>query len=398
MTKLQKELEETLIELETTRNITAEKDRLLRHRETLLEDTGLESRRLADLLERERQARKADEFKYENLQRTTQHTSRTVTQQETRVKELETGRASDKKKLATLETQYSQQLAERNTLLLTLWNRLSTLCGTDWAHKNTLVNGRLPSVEVIASMLPGFSKNLLLAVKTVEGLVGGFRARVRQIERDLWKQYQTLEHDLDSRGKKLDRLETTMNSRRSTTSTSTSSEVIKLRSENRSLRQDLGALQQQQTHRRPESRSAEGAGAAVSHSHPRGPPGHIPVRDVSRGAMSSLTRHHSTSAVEAGSAIEQIRYHRPGTSESSLSTPYEVVEDDPTEQRWVHRLKELERRLKAEREARLLDRNGARKRLEEGRAENEGLRLELEKEKVRRAQMEGRGEDGPSGQ
>ena len=44
------------------------------------------------------------------------------------------------------------------------------------------------------------------------------------------------------------------------------------------------------------------------------------------------------------------------------------------------RLKELERRLKAEREARLLDRSGARKRIEESEAEQERLRQRLERE------------------
>ena len=47
-------------------------------------------------------------------------------------------------------------------------------------------------------------------------------------------------------------------------------------------------------------------------------------------------------------------------------------------------MKELERRLKAEREARLLDRRGARQRLEEGRLENEELRMMLEHERARR--------------
>jgi hypothetical protein len=46
-------------------------------------------------------------------------------------------------------------------------------------------------------------------------------------------------------------------------------------------------------------------------------------------------------------------------------------------------LKEMERRLKAEREARLLDRRGARQRLEERSAENEELRMMLEREKRR---------------
>lgn len=46
-------------------------------------------------------------------------------------------------------------------------------------------------------------------------------------------------------------------------------------------------------------------------------------------------------------------------------------------------MRELERRLKAEREARLLDRSGARRRLEEGAEENRRLKGELERERVR---------------
>jgi hypothetical protein len=57
---------------------------------------------------------------------------------------------------------------------------------------------------------------------------------------------------------------------------------------------------------------------------------------------------------------------------------------EPGQEKWIQRLRELERRLKAEREARLLDRDGARKRLEERNAENEELRARLEKERMRR--------------
>ncbi|KAI9811828.1 MAG: Anucleate primary sterigmata protein B [Thelocarpon impressellum] len=350
VTKLQRELEETAAELDVTRERLAEKDRVLKHRDALLENMGLESRRLSDLLDRERQARKADRYQFENLQKTSQHTSYTLSQQETRVRELESSRSVDRKKLATLETQLTDRLLERNQLLLTLWNRLSTLCGPDWAHKNTLVNGRLPSVEVIASMLPGFGKNLLAAVKSIEGLVNGFKVKIKGAEKELWKQYQTLEHSLEVRSKKLERLEAVVHNRR-TTPTAASSELAKLRGENRLLKAEMTILQ------RAESES-------------RQPPGTVPVRDVNRGALS---RHRSTSTAES--------FERLGSAGSDG-----LLEDDPTEQRWVHRLRELERRLKAEREARLLDRNGARKRLEEGKAENEELRLELEREKVRKAE------------
>ena len=354
VTKLQKELEETTTELATTRNTLSEKDRLLRHRDTLLENTGLESRRLSDLLDRERQARKADRFQFENLQKTTQHTNHTLVQHQSRVKELESGRHADKRKLAALETQLSEQLLERNNLLLALWNRLSTLCGPDWAHKHTLVNGRLPSIEVINSMLPAFGKNLLLAVKNIEGVLGGFKSKIRAVERDLWKQYQTLEHNLDVRSKKLDRLEASVHSRRMTPP-GPSSEVAKLRGENRLLKAEVSILQR-------------------SESQTRQPPGTVPVHDVSRGPASSLARQRSHSTVDPFDPVDG----------AVLESQSVLHDDDPAEQRWVQRLRELERRLKAEREARLLDRNGARKRLEEGRAENEELRMELEREKIKR--------------
>lgn len=60
-------------------------------------------------------------------------------------------------------------------------------------------------------------------------------------------------------------------------------------------------------------------------------------------------------------------------------------------------MRELERRLKAEREARLLDRSGARRRLEEGAEENKRLRAEIERERVRRGGSVGGDGDGEGG-
>lgn len=56
-------------------------------------------------------------------------------------------------------------------------------------------------------MFPGFSKNLLAAVKTLETMVSGFQTKVKSVERDLWREYQALESHLEMRAKKLDRLE-----------------------------------------------------------------------------------------------------------------------------------------------------------------------------------------------
>ncbi|XTI91135.1 hypothetical protein V2W45_1413718, partial [Cenococcum geophilum] len=375
ITKLQRDLDSTILELDSTKNDLAEKDRLLRNRDALLESTALESRRLSDLLERERQARRQDQANFENAKRGHQTVTRTVQQHETRVLELETARNQDRHKLMNLERQFKDQLLERNNLLLALWNRLSTLCGAEWARTNSLVNGELPSLEVISRNLPGFNKNIILAVKTVENIVGNFRQRIRMIEKDLWKDYQTLEHTLDVRVKRLDQLEKTVLAQRQSIGRpstirggvvetgSVHTEVSKLKNENKMLKAEL------QFHRQTQTQSSESQAQRSPSSS----------RSANRASVAAtLLRHHSTSAVEALEKQDGQQYS-PALQSTSLQ---------PSEQRWIHRLKELEKRLKAEREARLLDRSGARKRLEESSAEKEELRMLLEREKERRGSVD----------
>lgn len=374
ITKLQRDLDSTIQELDNTKNDLAEKDRILRNRDALLESTGLESRRLSDMLERERQARRQDQLNFENTKRGHQTVTRTIQQHETRVLELETARNQDRHKLATLERQYKDQLLERNNLLFALWNRLLTLCGGEWARNNSLVNGELLTLELISRNLPGFSKNIILAVKTVENIVGNFRQRIRMMEKDLWKDYQTLEHTLDVRVKRLEQLEkTVMAQRQSIGRPSTirggmietsSAEVTKLKNENKMLKAEL-QFQHQSSPSKPNDSQTQ-----------RSPSG---SRSANRASVAAtLLRHHSTGAVEALQQQDAPQYP-PALQSAPLQ---------PSEQRWIHRLKELERRLKAEREARLLDRSGARKRLEESSAEKEELRMLLEREKERRGSVD----------
>ncbi|MCJ1393408.1 Anucleate primary sterigmata protein B [Xylographa bjoerkii] len=359
ISQLQKDLESTCTNLDSARHSLSEKERLLHRRDALLESHGLESKKLSDLLDKERAGRRADKVQHEQWQKSHQHTSRTVSQKDTRITELEASRQADRKKLATMEQEFKDQLLERNNLLLAVWHRLASICGKDWQHQNSLVSGHLPTVEVVSGMLPGFSKNLISAVKTVEGLMSGFRSRIRGIERDLMKDYQALEHNLDMRIKRLDRLESAVQVSRVSGAVSAAPEIAKLRGENRMLKAELGVFQKQDMHSRASRPDSKNSSSERGVSGSRGP---LPA---------GLVRHHSSSAVE-------VRSGDGPEMPQAYSQPIE-----PSQQRWIHRLKELERRLKAEREARLLDRSGARKRLEEERAAAEELRRELEREKVR---------------
>ncbi|KAL4783939.1 hypothetical protein BJX76DRAFT_348185 [Aspergillus varians] len=379
ITKLQKELESTALELESTRSTLDERETLLRNRDALLESHGLESRKLSELLDRERHARRADKQSFEQALRSHHQASRTITQSNSRISELESARSQDRKRLSGLEHQFREQLNERNSMLLTIWKRLSGMCGPDWAHSNSLINGNLPSQEVIGNIMfwPGFSRNLLLAVKTLENVIAGFKARVKDVDRNLTKQYQTLEHAFGLRIKKLDRLEeTTMNMRaqlQTRNQTGLSPELSKLRGENRLLKAELNLLQ---TH--PRSRGADMGGSPRSSTidvTERGPLVRaqsavgLSPKSVARSGIPQPSQVSSTTTlVENAGAMARSRH------KSSDLGNQEV---------WIKRLHELEKRLKGEREARLLDRSGARKRLEERDAENQRLRAQLDRQRVR---------------
>ncbi|KAJ4291155.1 hypothetical protein N0V90_010353 [Kalmusia sp. IMI 367209] len=365
--KLQRDLEAAQQELDNTKQDLAEKDRLLRNRDALLESTGMESRRLSDMLERERQARRQEQTSFETAKRGHQSVTRTIQQHETRVLELETLRSQDRQKLHNLEKQYREQLSERNNLLYALWNRLSTLCGAEWSRSHSLVNGELTSMELISKNIQGFNKNIILAVKNVEGIIGGFRQRIRNLEKDLTRDYQTLEHTFDVRMKRLEQLEKLVRAQRDSIGRPStvrggivelnSAELNKLRNENKTLRGEVQTLRAiTMTTQTLTERSPSRAGSPSSKR---------------ASVAQTLLRHHSTSAVEGLQNQPDHPYPQAGPLQQN-------------EQKWIHRLKELERRLKAEREARLLDRSGARKRLEQKVEENANLQAELERERERR--------------
>ena len=423
--KLQRDLEQTINHLDRTKMDIADKDRLLRHRDGLLESTSLESRRLSDLLDKERAARKHDLDIFEKESRGKATTMRTIAQHESRVLELETAYSQDKRKMSALEQQYRDQLSDRNAILLALWNRLSTLCGAQWAHDNSLVNGEVPSIEVIGRGLPSFNKNILAAVKRVEGLMGDFKQRIKAVERDLNKDYQTLEHNLDLRVRRLDHLERAIKdtqarmaeeaaaaaaaNQRPQTNRSVSSrsmkgseEIAKLKSEAKILKAELQFYRQHPSAMAQQLMHQQGTNTNNNNNHIRtfssGSASGTKPPSPARTIMSTLLRHHSTSALDQQSQSQLAQAAQAASAATGLQgqsqsialdqTPLQRVETGASEQRWIHRLKEMERRLKAEREARLLDRRGARQRLEERSAENEELRMMLEREKRRESVVE----------
>jgi hypothetical protein len=385
---MQRELENTIRELDTTKASLAEKDRIIKQRDALLESHALESRKIAELLEKERVGHRNTKVQFDTFQRTHQHLTQTASTQDVRIAELESTRGQDRRRLAQLEQTARDQLLERNQLLLELWLRLSALCGREWLNNNTLVDRQVvPSVEVVATRLPGFSKNLLGAIKAIESMFGGLHSKIKSVERDLHREYQTLENNLEVRIKKLDRLETML--RNSVASGSLAPQDMhsrmarledayrQLKVENATLRtaNDVRsrAAQSSSDMTVPTGRSGTGTGTgsgSPSPGIPRGPGD----RDRSRTSHVSQGRNSRSGASSRSNTASGIP--RPS---SGNFTSMEVVlpsEGEPTnnDNRWLLRLRDMEYKLKMEREGRNQDRAAARQRLGGLELENRDLR------------------------
>ncbi|TQS36974.1 hypothetical protein Golomagni_02566 [Golovinomyces magnicellulatus] len=382
--KLHHQLEDTVHDLDRAKESLAQKDRIIKERDELLESHALEARKLADILDKERQCHRNTKHQFETYQKTNLHTIQNISQQETRVIELENSRQHYRRKIINLENQLKEQMTERNQLLLTLWKRLSDLCGPDWAHDNSLINGRaLPSMDSVSTMFSGFSRNIIGAVKKVESLFKDFTSRIRSVEKDLWKEYQTLESNLEARTKKLECLETLARSVFSNTK-SISSEITSFRNTNKV--------------------------SPVAYPDDNNDPAHamftFPRLKSGDKTRIPLTHHYSASTASSNAVVEtsnheQIYRPPPSTSIKSNTTASGKTNNHDKETRnelavkrassdagyydpkWATRLYELEEKYKAEREARIIDRSAARQRLDERNHDNQELIQEIERLKCK---------------
>ncbi|KAK4182461.1 hypothetical protein QBC35DRAFT_169524 [Podospora australis] len=448
--KLQRDLENTVRDLETTKSSLVDKDRIIKQRDALLESHSHETRKLAEMLDKERQAHRNVKNQFEAFQKTHTHVTRTVSSQDSRIMELEASKAQDKKRISQLETTFKEQLTERNNLLLLLWTRLSALCGTDWSHDNSLINGRaLPSLESIATMLPGFSKNLLAAVKTIETMVGSFQTKIKTVEKDLWREYQTLEGHLDQRIKKLERLEGIVRNGIATgqlggPNANLHEKLARLEEGYRQLKVENHTLRTAQEVRARAGYAAAGDPnghrehspvGSPSPSVPTGPKAksRVPKTGTPRG--SSLGRSSTSASVPSRTSSQYHSYHssrnmvadefgmlvqdgsangtnahsdggsppqkQQGSQTQSTQTASQqqgtstmgsntasmsgstAAGSSTMDNKWMLRLRDLEYKLKAEREGRILDRGEAMKRINASESENNVLKEQLEKEKRR---------------
>lgn len=472
ITKLQAQLDATLEELDSTKRRLGERERTLRERESMLETMAMETKKLSEILEKERNDRKQTKKEVDNLEHKNQHHRQKLSQTEIQYKELERTRNREVRTFQNDENRLREQISERNALLATVWSRISVLPGPEFAHRHSHVTtavamagaqqGKLSMESAVAQAFVAFSRHMMNGVKAVETVIAQFGARVKQVDRDLMKEYQLLESALESRTRRLERLETLVRGGLGE-SAAVRTEVSKLRTENRLLRAEMVKLggnvtgtppqQVKEVRRKSGVPNVErlsqvfdaavnksdnskvplnsgGAGSSNSNSNnvsesiqrtntttthttekPATKSTTSKARELIAGAFTRSSKPPAATAtpppVASNNTIPATPQSRPATSTAANSVIVTEPQDDAqaagevgdgtdpvTQKRWIHRLRELERRLKSEREARIIDRSGAKRRIEEELQEKEALRKELERERERWSGLDVPGVEG----
>lgn len=129
--RLQRDLERLEADLARARKDLDEKDNKGRDRDNVLDKLHAENRDLATQLASQTQARLNLSEKLDNTQSGLKAAEAEAASLRTRAQELEQRLSKDQRSLMSAEAQYRDQLTERNTLLLTIYQYMDKILGVD---------------------------------------------------------------------------------------------------------------------------------------------------------------------------------------------------------------------------------------------------------------------------
>ncbi|KAK3305570.1 uncharacterized protein B0T15DRAFT_397464 [Chaetomium strumarium] len=212
-------------------------------------------------------------------------------------------------------------------------------------------------------------------------MVGNFQSKIKSVEKDLWREYQTLENHLDQRTKKLERLEAIVRNSIGAgqlnpsphSFTETQARLARLEDAYRQLKVENHTLRAAAEARRAAHADRHGLASPDGSPSPL-----VPTGPKAKASNSKIPKSSSKSSGlgDVPTPTRSVTKSGTGGGGSGVSTGMES--------KWMLRLRDLEYKLKAEREGRILDRKEALKRIDTIESENAELREKQERERERR--------------
>ncbi|KAI0728881.1 hypothetical protein C8Q72DRAFT_832456 [Fomitopsis betulina] len=203
--RLKRDLERLEDELARARKDLGDREGKGRERDGALDKLHAENRELATQLAAQTQARLNVSEKLENTLASLKAAEAEVVQFKTKIAELEQRLAKDQRSLLSAEAQYRDQLTERNTLLLTIYQYMDKILGVDKTPKK---HGQAETKPFTNFSV--FHDNLISRLKQLSEIQGIFDKRVKDAEGKYAEKLSEMRKQLDHRWKQLDKFETSL--------------------------------------------------------------------------------------------------------------------------------------------------------------------------------------------
>lgn len=223
--RLQRDLERLETDLARARRDLEERDNKGRNRDDVLDKLHAENRDLAAQLAAQTQARLNLSEKLDDTQSGLKVAEAETISLRARVQELEQKLSKDQRSLMSAEAQYRDQLTERNTLLLTIYQYMDKILGVD---KTPVSPHSLPPPSITPSDVflnqkkhgqaetkpftnfSVFHDNLITRLKALSQIQLDFDKRCKEAESRYTERLTEMRKQIESRWKQLDKFETSV--------------------------------------------------------------------------------------------------------------------------------------------------------------------------------------------
>ncbi|RDB26693.1 Anucleate primary sterigmata protein B [Hypsizygus marmoreus] len=205
--RLKRDLERVEDELARARKELDERENKGRDRDGALDKLHAENRDLASQLAAQTQARLNLSEKLDGVQASLRTAEGEVAAYKVKAAELEQRLSKDQRSLLAAESQYRDQLTERNTLLLTIYQYLDKILGVDKTPKKSGQAETKPFTNFSV-----FHDNLITRLKALSQIQLDFDKKCKEIESRFMEKMNDMRKQLDSRWKQIDKFEASVKS------------------------------------------------------------------------------------------------------------------------------------------------------------------------------------------
>ncbi|KZV62762.1 hypothetical protein PENSPDRAFT_758485 [Peniophora sp. CONT] len=200
--RLKRDLERLEDEVARARKDRDDRETKARERDGVLDKLHAENRDLASQLAAQTQARLNMSEKLDTTQESLSAAESELAKFRARVSDLEQKLSKDQRSLLSAESQYRDQLTERNTLLLTIYQYMDKILGVDRTPKKSGQAETKPFTNFGV-----FHDNLITRLKALSQIQHDFDRRVKEAETKYSDRLQEIKKQLDHRWRQIDKFE-----------------------------------------------------------------------------------------------------------------------------------------------------------------------------------------------